>query len=139
MHGRHTVFFLVFRVGIEKSVGDASVVGEDYESVRVLVESADREDTAEAGDARDVGFAFLRRMGDDVPRLVVREVPIRLLLSAHLHGVGGGDLLTDNGARAVDRYEAPFNELVGTTARSVAFLGEVLVDTNGDVHPHIRH
>lgn len=55
---RHNVFFFVLVVRIEEFIGDAAVVGEDNEPVRIFVEAAYREDADERDRLANVGFAF---------------------------------------------------------------------------------
>ena len=126
------VLFFVLKFWIEETVGDAAVVGHDEESVRVLVETADREDgVTEFDHVEDVFFVALGACRDDADGLVVGVVYESLFVAFELYlVVYRVDLHAVDGLLTVYEYFACFDELVGLTARAEALVGHVFVDTD---------
>lgn len=77
------VFLFVLKLRVEQAVSDAAIVGEDNQSVGILVEPPDREDTLQVHYITDAFLFALGRVCDDVARLVIGVVTIRPLGLSH--------------------------------------------------------
>ena len=132
--GLDDVFFFVAIAGMHEVVGEATVVGEEDETCRVLVEATYREDTlGYIHDVEDGFFAVLTARRDDVAGLVegiVDEGCIRAREVATVDdGVDGGiDDLTDSRRLTIHGHPAATDRLLGIAARAETCLAEVFMD-----------
>ncbi len=118
----------------EHAIGDATIIGEDYEPVGIFVQTANREHITERHNVLDFLFIALCRVGHDATRLVVGKIDVfrRLLIAAesYFNVIVLVDLITQNSQATVEEDLLFLDELVSTTTGRLLLECQELVDTH---------
>lgn len=130
----YEVFLFVRIEWREHAIGDAPVVGENHETVGILVETTNREDVTKRYNMFDFLVTSLRRVGDDAARFVVGKIDILggFLVSSepHFNVVVLVDLVTQHSQSTIEKDLLFFDELIGTSTGGLFFECQKLVDTH---------
>ena len=131
------VFLLVMVLGPQHLVDDITIVREEDQAFRVLVEPTDRKHPfGMIHEIYDVAFDVALRGAGDADGLVERDVDRADLLACgadrvtiEAHVVPFGDLRAERGRDAVDGDAALGDEGVGLPPRACAALAQVFVES----------
>src|SRR5208283_5986726 len=137
----HHVFLFVVVFGAQDFVDDVAVVGEQNQSLGILVQTADREDPLAVPDELDDVVLDLEVGGaGDARRLVERHVDMLFFradeLAVQAHLVACRHLRTEDGAYAVAGDASRFDPLVGFAPRTRTGFADVFVEPHAPLPPH---
>lgn len=124
------IFFFVRMLRIKKCLGQAPVVSQDDESVRILIQTPDGEYARDWKDVFDLLLFALRRMRDHAAWFVVGDIAAFPRAEPSFYLVVGVYAIAQCCARAVDRHEAFLDKLIGLAARAKLLMREVFIDSH---------